>query len=196
MNARERILNAVSSNKPALVPLPEININRTIDRSTLTEQFVTMLTRIGGKTVLASSMDDIKKELNDAMATGDTIVNTVAALSDLNNETLLTSDATALEPVYKAYVEGTIGVAENGSVWLDESKIINRLLPFICQHLIIVLRANRIVADMHEAYKAIDAGKEGYGVFLAGPSKTADIEQSLVIGAHGARSLLVYLLQD
>jgi L-lactate dehydrogenase complex protein LldG len=34
----------------------------------------------------------------------------------------------------------------------------------------------------------------GFGVFLAGPSKTADIEQSLVLGAHGARGLVVFLV--
>ena len=70
----------------------------------------------------------------------------------------------------------------------------NRLLPFICQHLVIVLDANKIVANMHEAYRQITIDKEGYGVFLAGPSKTADIEQSLVIGAHGARSVSIYIL--
>ena len=47
---------------------------------------------------------------------------------------------------------------------------------------------------MHQAYQQIDTGKEGFGVFIAGPSKTADIEQSLVIGAHGARSLIVYII--
>lgn len=47
---------------------------------------------------------------------------------------------------------------------------------------------------MHEAYKRLDISQIGFGVFLAGPSKTADIEQSLVIGAHGARSLVVFCI--
>jgi L-lactate dehydrogenase complex protein LldG len=41
-----------------------------------------------------------------------------------------------------------------------------------------------IVPTMHEAYRQINIAEEGWGAFIAGPSKTADIEQSLVIGAH------------
>jgi L-lactate dehydrogenase complex protein LldG len=41
----------------------------------------------------------------------------------------------------------------------------------------------------------IEKASTGFGLFLSGPSKTADIEQSLVIGAHGARSLVVVIHQ-
>ena len=94
----------------------------------------------------------------------------------------------------KAYIKGSAGVAENGSVWIYESQMINRLLPFICQHLILIIEKRNIVATMHHAYQQINTAMEGFGVFIAGPSKTADIEQSLVIGAHDPRSLTVYLI--
>jgi L-lactate dehydrogenase complex protein LldG len=81
-------------------------------------------------------------------------------------------------------------------VWVKESQMVNRLLPFICQHLVIVLEKKKLVATMHHAYQEINVFEEGFGVFIAGPSKTADIEQSLVIGAHGARSMTVYLLNN
>ncbi len=69
-------------------------------------------------------------------------------------------------------------------------------LPFICQHLILVIDDENFVANMHEAYQKIDTNKSGYGTFIAGPSKTADIEQALVIGAHGPRSLKVFIVQQ
>jgi L-lactate dehydrogenase complex protein LldG len=65
-----------------------------------------------------------------------------------------------------------------------------------------VVPAGEIVDHMHAAYDRLGvAGLGGsafaqpmFGAFISGPSKTADIEQSLVIGAHGPRSLTVFLL--
>ena len=149
---------------------------------------------IGATVIKAENSQTIKDDLQKAIANGAYIVNTIEALGLISKEVNITSDAVFLEPLDKVYISGTLGVAENGAVWLEESKMVNRLLPFICQHLVIMLDANKIVANMHEAYGQITIDKEGYGVFLAGPSKTADIEQSLVIGAHGSRSLKLYLL--
>lgn len=53
---------------------------------------------------------------------------------------------------------------------------------------------------MHAAYDRIAAleaaAAYGFSTFIAGPSKTADIEQSLVLGAHGPISLTVFLLDE
>jgi L-lactate dehydrogenase complex protein LldG len=92
--------------------------------------------------------------------------------------------------------EATLGVAENGAVWLPLSRMANRAAFFLVEHTIVVLNRSTLVWDMHEAYACIDVSAEVFGAFVAGPSKTADIEQSLVIGAHGPKSLTILLLSD
>jgi len=94
-------------------------------------------------------------------------------------------------------------VAENAAVWVTDHDVPLRVLFFLCQHLVLVVPADAIVDHMHAAYDRIArTGQNGaqvhskpvFSAFISGPSKTADIEQSLVIGAHGPRSLTVCLL--
>jgi len=103
-------------------------------------------------------------------------------------------DPHELSELSLAVVEGQFGVAENGAIWLDEEDLEFRVLPFITEHLVIVLDKSKLVGNMHQAYAKIGNTPSGFGLFTAGPSKTADIEQSLVIGAHGAKSLRVVLV--
>ena len=70
----------------------------------------------------------------------------------------------------------------------------DRSTPFISQHLAVVIDKNDIVPTLHEAYDRINSLSYDFGIFIAGPSKTADIEQSLVLGAHGPKSMTVFLL--
>ena len=90
-------------------------------------------------------------------------------------------------------IDGKIGVAENGAVWIEQD-VKQRAIYFIAEKLVILLDKNKIVNNMHEAYKLIDTGEYGFGTFISGPSKTADIEQALVMGAHGARDVMVVLI--
>lgn len=193
MSARDTILKAITANKPQLVELPAIDLSAVIQYSDLLQQYKTVLQSIGGGTVELKDLNSLKEELLSKKANGHFVVNRIAALGDVENS-LDHLTATDLAAVETAYLEGSIAVAENGAIWLYESQMGNRLLPFICQHLVIVIEKKNIVPTMHHAYQQIETAKEGFGVFLAGPSKTADIEQSLVIGAHGARSLIVYII--
>ena len=99
-----------------------------------------------------------------------------------------------LDRIELAVIPGRFGVAENGAVWVDEADLPHRAVPFVAQHLAIVLPKGEIVADMHAAYRRLPLAMPGYGVFISGPSKTADIEQALVIGAQGPKSLVVFLV--
>jgi L-lactate dehydrogenase complex protein LldG len=89
-------------------------------------------------------------------------------------------------------IRGRFGVAENGAVYVDAVDLGRRTDVVSAEHLVVVIALDAIVPTMHEAVRLIPAGSP-CGWFLSGPSKTADIEQALVIGAQGARALTVVL---
>jgi L-lactate dehydrogenase complex protein LldG len=196
MSGRERILEAISANKPSYVAAPEILVDRPeIGDLNLVNLFIHKLESIGGKAIVVNEYQIIREDIQQSAEKGQRIINMIAEAGEITGDINSTLDASHLESVHKAFIQGSLGVAENGAIWVKESRAVNRLLPFICQHLVLVINAADIVATLHEAYQNINIAEEGYGVFIAGPSKTADIEQSLVIGAHGARSLVVYLVE-
>lgn len=194
MSARENILNAIAMNQPEFIEIPVIDSSVVIQYDDVYAQFKTVLESIGGKTELITDISVLKEQLIADKQNGSFVVNTISALGEVDEQVAFLS-ASELEKVEKAYVKGTIGVAENGAIWVYESQMINRLIPFICQHLVLVIEKKDIVNTLHQAYDKVEVSKEGFGAFIAGPSKTADIEQSLVIGAHGARSAVIYVIE-
>ena len=94
-------------------------------------------------------------------------------------------------------IRGQFGVAENACVWIPQ-QMKEKAVCFISENLVILLPKSQIVNNMHEAYKRIEFDKEydGYGTFISGPSKTADIAQVLVMGAQAARSATILLLPE
>jgi L-lactate dehydrogenase complex protein LldG len=88
---------------------------------------------------------------------------------------------------------GGPAVAESGAVWWIPRDEAERCAAFLAERVILVVPREQLVADLHTAYQRIDPAAAHYGCFMAGPSKTADIEQALVIGAHGPRALDVFL---
>ncbi|WP_310559681.1 LUD domain-containing protein [Flavobacterium sp.] len=191
MTSRDKILNAIAANQPELVALPTVDLDSVIHYDDNYTQFKTVLESIGGKVELIPNISIVNNLLIAEKANGKLIINTL----DETDKQIIALTSLELEVLEKVCIKGSLGVAENGAVWVYESQMINRLLPFICQHLILVIEKSDIVPTMHHAYQKIDIAKEGFGVFIAGPSKTADIEQSLVIGAHGARTATIYVVE-
>jgi L-lactate dehydrogenase complex protein LldG len=103
-------------------------------------------------------------------------------------------DPHALEGIGLAVLRGAFAVAENGAVWVPTAGLRHRGVFVVAEHLALVVAARDVVHDMHEAYRRVSFPGAGFGTFIAGPSKTADIEQALVIGAHGPRSSTLFLL--
>ena len=194
MSTREKILQTIRANKPTMVNLPDIDKRLVTDYPEPVTKFMNTLESIGGKVYELVNSGELESRIYEEERKGNLVINTINGLAGGQAGIENLRSAAQLEPVYTTYISGTLGVAENGAIWIRESQMITRLLPFICQHLVIVLEKDKIVSTMQHAYATINCFEEGFGAFIAGPSKTADIEQALVIGAHGARSLTVFLV--
>jgi L-lactate dehydrogenase complex protein LldG len=103
-------------------------------------------------------------------------------------------DPHELNDVDVGVVRSPLGVAEAGAVWLTQGELVVNALGVLSQHLVVLLDPAAVVATMYDAYGRIDLTASPYGVFLAGPSATGDIEGVIIHGAQGARSLTVLLL--
>ena len=111
-----------------------------------------------------------------------------------NTDLAQIADSHATEDIEFAILPGEFAVAENGAVWVTDTVVKHRAIYFIAQHLALVVSASNLVSNMHEAYRRLSFESPRFGAFISGPSKTADIEQSLVIGAHGPRSMTVFVV--
>jgi L-lactate dehydrogenase complex protein LldG len=195
MNSREKILGTIKNNQPPLRELPPLPAGG--EAGDLAGAFTTMLEGIGGSVYFVSGYDRIAAILHEQHPDARRIISGCAELAGFAEAGAHYDDPHTLENVDLAVLRAHFGVAENGACWMTEDQMIERALPFITQHLALVLRRQAMVADMHAAYDRIATmGDYGFATFIAGPSKTADIEQSLVLGAHGPRSLVVFLLDE
>lgn len=189
--SKEEILSAIKRNKPSVLPLPDLNF-KAVKPVDLLILFRRRACEAKGEVVDVAGTASVKKIIKDKFPKAKRVVGQVGDFATLALDKI--SDPHQLEPVDLAVLRGAFGVAENGAVWIRENEIDHRVIPFICEHLVLLLSKEDIMADMHEAYQTIQKEDYGYGVFVAGPSKTADIEQSLVVGAHGPKSLTVMLV--
>ena len=190
MSSREKIIGRIRQLNLTPLPLPEVPLfNETQDE--LIARFNDVLTFVGGRLRVLSDGETLENVLQQSYPDAEQIASSVPLAGFTLVPIDTTTDKPTLEAIDLAVLKGEFGVAENSAVWLPEPNMLHRALPFITQHLVLVISKKELVLTMHEAYQRIDRQSLSYGVFIAGPSKTADIEQSLVICAHGARSLLV-----
>ncbi len=203
--AKDSILTAVRRNRPAECAAPDLSQAWTTyaDRR---QQFIDVLTGVGGLPIIVTNQSQLNEQLRQlpAYASAKKIASLIPGVGKPNVDLATIESPHALENVDIAILLAEFAVAENGAVWISDTTVRWRVIYFLCQHLVLVLPAGQIVYHLHAAYERLGiSGPDGrsqfatpqFGAFISGPSKTADIEQNLVVGAHGARSLTVFLLE-
>ncbi len=197
MSARDEILTRVRRSLPQSSPLPSLD-RHWIRYEDPFGQFATTLEGVGGVCHRVASAGEATELLQHHAPYRDAgrVCTFVDGVGHSSFDVAAIGDPHDVEEVDFAILPGEVAVAENAAVWVSTNHLVQRTLYFIAQHVALVVPARRLVHSMHEAYRQIDVRRDSFGTFISGPSKTADIEQSLVIGAHGARSLLVFLIDE
>ena len=218
MSAREAILAAVRNNLPQpAVPLPEIPRSERkgvkhglgykehftwlpevagapgVDEPLL-PYFRRQLDAMGGRSFDVADAAAARAKVAELFPDANVVCSAVPEVSGTRRIEDV-RDPHELNDVDVGVVRSPLGVAEAGAVWLTQTELVINALGVLSQHLVVLLDPEAVVETMHDAYGRIDLAASPYGVFMAGPSATGDIEGVIIHGAQGARSLTVLLLR-
>ena len=190
---KEELLEKLRFNTREQYEMPSTDIQGIAYDDTIL-QFVEMSKMVGANVIIAQPDETLSDIVHRAYPDAKVIASDIKELADIANlKPYNVPDAQSLNGTDVGVVCGEIGVAENGCVWIPQ-QMKEKAVCFISEYLVIVLPKSGIVNNMHEAYARITMPKTGLGTFISGPSKTADIEQALVMGAQAARGVTVVLV--
>lgn len=195
MKSRDSILQTLRRQIVPQVVLPEVISGPWIEFPNPLDKFVEMVKFVGGSCEVLQSASEVYAKLTglEEFRNAKQVFSAVESVPG-NVQMSAVEEARQLVDLDFVIYPGQFAVAENGAIWLSDKDLRHRVCFFITQFLVLVIQRERIVHNMHQAYALATQPMPGFGLFLSGPSKTADIEQSLVIGAHGCRELQVYVV--
>lgn len=190
MSSKNDILKNVERHINVRYDMPDLHIN-AITYPDKVAKFIEASKAVGGTAVELNGRD-INSLIKELYPEAKTIASNLSEINIATTNPDNIDDARALNGTDLGIIQGEVGVAENGTVWIPQT-VKQKAVFFISEYLVIVLDKANIVNNMHEAYAKADIKDVGFGTFISGPSKTADIEQALVVGAHGAKGVTVIL---
>ena len=193
---KEDLFKKLRANTREQYDMPDMHIDGIHYPDTF-KQFVKMTEKVGGNVVEVKreEADDLDAVIKKQYPEAKTFASNLPYIHIAQKNPDTVAEAKELDGTDVGIVEGKIGVAENGCIWIPQT-MKEKAVCFISEYLVIVLDKNNIVNNMHEAYKRIEFDPEyQFGTFISGPSKTADIEQALVMGAQAARGVTVIIVE-
>ena len=196
MASKEDILKRYRENVRERFDMPDLSDITAITYPDPLLQFISMTQAVGGNAIEVEKGHDVNAIIRELYPDAKEIASNLPEITIATRNPDEVSSAQDLNGTDVGIIRGEFGVAENACVWIPQA-MKEKAVMFISENLIILLNKRQIVQNMHEAYQRISFNDDyGYGTFISGPSKTADIAQVLVMGAQAARSATVLLLDE
>ena len=189
---KEDLLAKIRANIHTTYDMPSFDDMKGVQYADPLKQFVEMSKTVGGKVVELEKEQDINEVIKNCYPDAKVIASNLPEVTIANRNPDTVAEANDLNGTDVGVVRGVFGVAENGCIWIPQT-MKQKAVCFISEYLVILLDRKQIVNNMHEAYQRVEFNSYGYGCFISGPSKTADIAQALVMGAQAARGVTVVL---
>ena len=195
MSSKEEILKKYRVNIRERFDMPDLSDIKAITYPEPLVQFVKMSEMVGGQVIEVDPGRDINTLIQGLYPEAKEIASNLPEVTIATRNPDTVGRARDLNGTDVGIIRGMFGVAENGCIWIPQ-QMKEKAVCFISENLVILLPKSQIVNNMHEAYQRIEFNDYGYGTFISGPSKTADIAQVLVMGAQAARSVTILLLPE
>jgi L-lactate dehydrogenase complex protein LldG len=195
MSSKEDILKKYRANIREQYDMPDLSDIQAITYPDPLLQFMNMTKSVGGNAIEVENGRDVNELIRELFPDAKEIASNLPEITIATRNPDEVGRARDLNGTDVGIIRGEFGVAENACVWIPQ-QMKEKAVMFIAENLVILLAKSQIVNNMHEAYKRINFNDYGYGTFISGPSKTADIAQVLVMGAQAARSATVLLLDE
>ena len=193
MSSKEDILKKYRANIREQFDMPDLSDIQAITYPDPLLQFMNMTKSVGGNSIEVDAGRDINELIRELYPDAKEIASNLPEITIATRNPDEVGRARDLNGTDVGIIRGKFGVAENGCVWIPQ-QMKEKAVCFISENLVILLPKSQIVNNMHEAYRRIEFNDYGYGTFISGPSKTADIAQVLVMGAQAARSVTIFLM--
>ena len=203
MSSKEDILKKYRTNIRQQFDMPDLSDIKAITYPDPLLQFMNMTKSVGGNAIEVDKGRDVNDLIRELYPDAKEIASNLPEITIATRNPDEVGRARDLNGTDVGVIRGSFGVAENACVWIPQT-MKEKAVCFISENLVILLKKSEIVNNMHEAYKRLSASSDsvsglsdyGYGTFISGPSKTADIAQVLVMGAQAARSATVLLMDE
>lgn len=199
MSSKEEILSRLRANVRETYDMPYLSFPKLEFPDPVAEFIKQTTTTAGARLIEIKPTDDINEKIHEAYPNAKVISSNVPGVkADRNPDEV--EKAQDLDGTDVGVIEGGVACAENACVWVPMN-MKQKAICFISESIILIVSRKNIVSNMHETYKFLEnmgydnTSKYGFGTFMSGPSKTADIEQTLVYGAQAATSLTVFLTE-